>query len=100
MSKDQIRAALKWIDGEIQRVNNLNVPTPRVYETIRTVLQSALDAQEDMVMVPREPTQAMKDAASAVDAFSLGSKAPIGFRIYQQGLFADCYRAMVAAVEE
>lgn len=51
----------------------------------------------DTVMVPREPTPEMLNAAIDVDAFKLGDISPLGFRISPQALFERCWSAMLAA---
>lgn len=54
----------------------------------------------DMVLVPKEPSVEMLNAAIDVDAFKLGDISPLGFRESPQRLFARCYRAMIAAAQE
>jgi len=54
----------------------------------------------DMVLVPREATQAMCNAAIDTHPYELGDISPIGFRCSPQKLFAECYRAMIAAAEK
>ena len=53
--------------------------------------------EDGWVLVPREPTQAMLNAAIDVDSFKLGNISPLGFRESPQQLFKRCYRAMIAA---
>jgi hypothetical protein len=52
---------------------------------------------EGFVMVPREPTREMLNAAIDVDSYKLGDISPLGFRISPQMMFERCYRAMIEA---
>lgn len=51
----------------------------------------------EWVMVPREPTRDMLNAAIDVDSFKLGDISPLGFRCSPQQLFEKCYTAMISA---
>ena len=51
----------------------------------------------DWVMVPREPTMTMLNAAIDTDPFKLGNISALGFRCSPQTMFERCYRAMIAA---
>ncbi len=53
--------------------------------------------QAGYVVVPREATTAMQNAAIDVDSRKLGYIAPLGFRCSPQQLFERCYSAMLSA---
>ena len=59
-------------------------------------LLAALDAA-GLVVVPRDASYAMQNAAIDVDSYKLGDISPLGFRCSPQKLFARCYAAMLAA---
>lgn len=63
----------------------------------RAALSPAPSPELDTVRVPREPTQAMLNAAIDVDSFKLGDISPLGFRCSPQQLFERCYKAMLRA---
>ncbi len=55
--------------------------------------------KNQVVLVPVEPTQMMCNAAIDTHPFELGDISPIGLRISPQKLFAECYKAMIAAAQ-
>lgn len=52
------------------------------------------------VIVPREPTEAMLNAAIDAHGLKLGDISALGFRMSPQRMFALSYAAMLAAAEE
>lgn len=58
---------------------------------------AALQPNADMVMVPREPTQAMANAAVDATRFHYTAPEQTGWRRSPQMLFEAAYRAMIAA---
>ena len=53
--------------------------------------------QPDYVMVPREPTMEMLNAAIDTDSRKLGDISPLGFRCSPQRMFEQAWSAMIAA---
>lgn len=53
-------------------------------------------AETEWVLVPRNPSPEMLNAAIDVDSFKLGDISPLGFRCSPQQLFEKCYTAMLS----
>lgn len=95
---DQVRGYIAQAVYKFQKENVL----PLELKTIDLTRQLAerdrqlAEAQRDgMVMVPKQPTRGMLNAAVDVDAFKLGDISPLGFRCSPQQLFEKCYGAMI-----
>jgi len=102
MTKDQIRAALDALDrlegalilscDDIMEIHYENDA-----ETIRAVLQSALDAGDDMVLVPREATPGILEALKKKTHPHVIDQVFLVAAIKES--HANLYKAMIAAAE-
>jgi len=109
MTKDQIRAALDEYPtitdcaSTTELLQRRGLWARKHGDLIARVLQSALDAQDNMVMVPREPTKEMILAGetAVTDNIDESQDSYQSYHIFTEHVIAyAAYKAMIAAAEE